>query len=169
HVFGSLALLAFYRDWRVLVSASAVVVADHLLRGIYWPQSVYGVLESELWRWLEHAGWVLFEDGFLAISIAQCRKEMWTLGERQAKLEAANTDMLADIAARKQAEEGLRAITAGARCLLWDAFVEEHSGALVWETEFANPDAAREVLQVQQPPEWRLVDAWRASILDEDR
>src|SRR5262245_30002513 len=28
HVFGSLAFLAFYRDWRVLVSASVVVAAD---------------------------------------------------------------------------------------------------------------------------------------------
>src|ERR1043166_8017489 len=52
HVFGSLAFLAFYRDWRVLVSASAVVAADHLLRGIYWPQSVYGVLTASEWRWL---------------------------------------------------------------------------------------------------------------------
>ena len=43
HVFGSLAILAFYRDWRVLISASAVVTVDHLLRGFFWPQSVYGV------------------------------------------------------------------------------------------------------------------------------
>src|SRR5437868_5375156 len=32
HVFGSLAFLAIYRDWRVLVSASAVVAADHFFR-----------------------------------------------------------------------------------------------------------------------------------------
>ncbi len=32
HVFGSLAFLAFYRDWRVLVPATIVVAADHLLR-----------------------------------------------------------------------------------------------------------------------------------------
>ena len=29
HVFGSLAFLAFYRDWRVLVPATIVVAADH--------------------------------------------------------------------------------------------------------------------------------------------
>src|SRR5436309_9269865 len=75
HVFGSLAFLAFYRDWRVLVSASAVVAGDHLLRGIYWPQSVYGVLAVEPWRWLEHAGWVVFEDCFLLLSIVQGRRE----------------------------------------------------------------------------------------------
>src|SRR5438132_11879242 len=40
HVFGSLAILAFYRDWRVLISATVVVAGDHFLRGIYLPQSV---------------------------------------------------------------------------------------------------------------------------------
>src|SRR6185312_14250533 len=42
HVFGSLAILAFYRDWRVLISASVVVYIDHLLRGYFIPKSVYG-------------------------------------------------------------------------------------------------------------------------------
>ena len=42
HVFGSLAFLAFYRDWRVLLTATIVVGADHMLRGIYYPQSVFG-------------------------------------------------------------------------------------------------------------------------------
>jgi len=46
HVFVSLAFLAFYRDWRVLVTASVVVATDHILRGFFWPQSVYGVLAA---------------------------------------------------------------------------------------------------------------------------
>ena len=71
HVFGSLAFLAFYRDWRVLVPATIVVALDHLLRGIFWPQSVYGVLVASQWRWLEHAAWVVFEDVFLVVS---CRR-----------------------------------------------------------------------------------------------
>ena len=29
HVFGSLAFLAFYRDWQVLITATVVVAADH--------------------------------------------------------------------------------------------------------------------------------------------
>jgi len=40
HVFGSLACLAFYRDWRVLVPATLVVVIDHFTRGVFFPQSV---------------------------------------------------------------------------------------------------------------------------------
>lgn len=46
HIFGSLALLAFYRDWRVFVPATLVVAADHLLRGVFLPQSVFGVLTA---------------------------------------------------------------------------------------------------------------------------
>jgi signal transduction histidine kinase/DNA-binding response OmpR family regulator len=88
HVFGSLALLAFYRDWRVLVSASAVVAADHILRGVYWPLSVYGVVAGSEWRWLEHAGWVVFEDVFLVRSCVQGTREMRYIAERQAQLEA---------------------------------------------------------------------------------
>jgi two-component system, sensor histidine kinase and response regulator len=88
HVFGSLALLAFYRDWRVLVSASAVVALDHWLRGVLWPQSVYGSPSGVEWRWLEHTGWVLFIDVFLIWSCLQGVREMTVIAERQAELEA---------------------------------------------------------------------------------
>src|SRR5579884_3623737 len=87
HVFGSLAFLAFYRDWTVLVSASVIVAADHLLRGLLWPQSVYGVSMIEPWRWVEHAGWVVFEDIFLIWSCRRSIREMWGIAERQAALE----------------------------------------------------------------------------------
>ncbi len=71
HVFGSLAFLAFYRDWKVLVTATTVVAADHFLRGIYWPRSVFGNASASPLRWLEHVGWVMFEDLFLFVSIHQ--------------------------------------------------------------------------------------------------
>lgn len=50
HVFGSLAFLAFYRDFRVIVLATAITAVDHLIRGYFWPQSVYGILSSSIWR-----------------------------------------------------------------------------------------------------------------------
>ena len=90
HVFGSLAILAFYRDWRVLITATVVVAADHLLRGLYWPQSVFGTLTASPWRWLEHAAWVGFEDVFLIRSCMQSLKEMRGIAARQAELEATN-------------------------------------------------------------------------------
>ncbi|HMJ91342.1 MAG TPA: PAS domain-containing protein, partial [Candidatus Acidoferrum sp.] len=119
HVFGSLAILAFYRDWRVLISASAVVYADHVLRGIFWPQSVYGVLSAPIWRSLEHGGWVVFEVTFLLISVRKSLTEMVLVAERQARLEALKegieqtvsertADLRRENAERRQAEERLR-------------------------------------------------------------
>lgn len=93
HVFGSLAFLAFYRDWRVLLTATVVVAADHLARGLFWPQSVFGTLTASPWRWLEHAGWVLFEDTFLVISIGRMLSDMFEVAMRRAKLEDTNADI----------------------------------------------------------------------------
>jgi PAS domain S-box-containing protein len=119
HVFGSLAILAFYRDWRVLISAAAVVFADHIIRGIFWPESVYGVLYASIWRSFEHAGWVLFEVTFLIVSIRKSLSEMLFVAERQAKLEflkegieqtvaERTADLTREIMERRQAEEQLR-------------------------------------------------------------
>lgn len=88
HVFGSLVILSFYRDWRVLVPATLVVALDHFLRGVYWPYSVYGVLNASPWRSIEHAGWVVFEDVFLVISCFRSMQEMRSIANRTAALEA---------------------------------------------------------------------------------
>jgi len=87
HVFGSLAFLAFYRDWKVLVPATLVVAADHLVRQIFWPESVYGIVNPEWWRFVEHAFWVVFEDVFLVISCLSGVKEMRSLALQQARIE----------------------------------------------------------------------------------
>lgn len=88
HVFGSLVILSFYRDWRVLIPATLVVLIDHFVRGIYWPYSVYGVLAASPWRSIEHAGWVVFEDIFLVISCLRSVSEMRFIANRTAALEA---------------------------------------------------------------------------------
>ena len=87
HVFGSLVILSFYRDWRVLIPATIVVGLDHFLRGIYWPYSVYGVLSATPWRSIEHAAWVGFEDIFLVISCFRSIAEMRSIANRTAELE----------------------------------------------------------------------------------
>jgi signal transduction histidine kinase len=92
HVFGSLAFLAFYRDWRVLVPATIVVAADHFLRGIFWPQSVYGVLVASQWRWLEHAAWVVFEDVILVMSCVRGTEELRQIAQHTAGLEHAHKE-----------------------------------------------------------------------------
>jgi two-component system sensor histidine kinase/response regulator len=88
HVFVSLAVLAYYRDVRILIPATLVVVIDHGLRGAFWPQSVYGVLSASIWRMAEHAGWVLFADVVLVIAIRQSRIELRRFAARSAEFEA---------------------------------------------------------------------------------
>ena len=88
HVFGSLAFLSFYRDWRVLLTATAGAATDHLLRGIFWPESVYGILNPEWWRTLEHSGWVIYCVSFLILSCIRSTRDMRVMAERSAELEA---------------------------------------------------------------------------------
>ena len=87
HVFGSLAFLAFYLDWKVIITATAVVAADHFARGIFWPESVYGIANPEWWRFLEHAGWVVFEDIFIIWGCFLSLKEVETAAAKQAEVE----------------------------------------------------------------------------------
>lgn len=76
HIFVSLALLAFYRDPKVLLLATLITASDHFLRGYYWPESIYGVLSASPWRALEHATWVIFEDIFLILGIKSSLREL---------------------------------------------------------------------------------------------
>jgi two-component system sensor histidine kinase/response regulator len=113
HVFGSLAFLAVYRDWRVLVPATIVVAADHALRGVFWPQSVYGVLVASQWRWLEHSAWVIFEDVFLFVSCRRSVADMKDTALRTAALEHAERESSLTAAqlriTQQQAESATRA------------------------------------------------------------
>lgn len=90
YIFGSLAFLATYRNWKVLIPATVVVAVDHIVRGIYWPQSVYGVLSGAEWLWIEHAAWVLFEDVFLIYSIVQGTRDTESIAKTRASLEVRN-------------------------------------------------------------------------------
>ena len=88
HVFGSLGILSAYRDWPVLGTATGVVVVDHLARGVLWPESVYGIVNPEWWRFLEHAFWVVFLVAFLVVLAMRSLREMRTLAEQGAEMEA---------------------------------------------------------------------------------
>lgn len=88
HVFGSLAFLAFYRDWKVVIIATVVVATDHFIRGLLMPESVYGILNASIWRFLEHAAWVVFEVIVLLLGIHQGLKELRRIAENGAQMEA---------------------------------------------------------------------------------
>ena len=106
HIFGSLAFLAFYRDWRVLITASVVVVLDHFARGMWWPQSVFGSVGVSPWRWLEHAGWVVFENVFLIYACMRSQREMQEIALRRAELEVGK-DRIEQAVAERTAELAL--------------------------------------------------------------
>lgn len=100
HIFGSLAFLAFYRDYRPILIATLITVADHLVRGYFFPLSVYGVLSSAPWRALEHAGWILFEDVILIASIKYGKDELQLISKQQNQLELAINNVEAKVAER---------------------------------------------------------------------
>ncbi|MDZ4821272.1 MAG: ATP-binding protein [Planctomycetota bacterium] len=106
HIFGSLAFLAFYRDWSVLIPATLVVAADHYIRGVYWPSTVFGITNPSHWRWAEHASWVIYEDIFLIVACRYSVRDMWDSAARTAQLERINLEI------ENQAVELRRAYTA---------------------------------------------------------
>jgi two-component system sensor histidine kinase/response regulator len=108
HVFGSLAFLAFYKDWRVLVTATLVVAADHFVRGVWWPLSVFGVVTESYWRWIEHAIWVLFEDVILIHYCLRGQREAWAIARREAELSDANVNLAEQNRERRRAEAEVR-------------------------------------------------------------
>ena len=88
HIFGSLAIISFYRDWRLLVPATLIAAGTHLVGVLSFSESIYGVAKTEWWRFLEHSAWVIFEDIFLYFACIRSVREMEVLSERQAELES---------------------------------------------------------------------------------
>jgi hypothetical protein len=88
HVFGSLAFLAFYLDWTVLLTAATTVALDHFVRGLVWPESVYGIVNPEWWRFLEHGFWVVFCTTFLMVSCQRHLREWLAAAEEGGMIEA---------------------------------------------------------------------------------
>ena len=65
HLFGSLAFVAFYLDWKVLMTAAGTIVLDHFVRGLFYPESIYGITSPDWWLFLEHGFWIVFCVAFL--------------------------------------------------------------------------------------------------------
>jgi hypothetical protein len=109
HVFGSLAFLSFYYDWAVLLTATVVVAADHAIRQFTWPESVYGIVNPEWWRFLEHAFWVVFENAILVLACVTGLKDLRRAARQQAEVEVlAESDELKTLALEMAIDEAKR-------------------------------------------------------------
>ena len=102
HVFASLALLSFYRDWRTLAVSSTTVTLGHLIGGIWWPESVYGTPIADPWRFVEHATWIVIEDAFLVIFCRQSIAELEIAAERQARVELIHSQIEEQVVQRTE-------------------------------------------------------------------
>jgi PAS domain S-box-containing protein len=141
HVFGSLAFLAFYRDSGVLVTATLAVALEHLLRGLFWPEAVYGISNPEWWRFLEHAAWVVFEVVVLVLGTSRARREMALLADREAALEQTQAVVEQQVTERThelaESLERYRALVENTNAIPWE--LESQSGRLL----YVAPQAAR--------------------------
>lgn len=61
HVFGSLAFLSLYRNPLLIIVGAGVAAVDHAIRAVVAPVSVFGIPDVDIIRFVEHAGWVVFE------------------------------------------------------------------------------------------------------------
>jgi signal transduction histidine kinase len=165
HVFGSLAFLAFYRDWKVLVSGTLVVAGDHLLRGLTWAESVYGITSPEWWRFLEHSFWVLFENIVLVLGIAENRREMRALAVRQAQMESVHETIEQKVIERTEelaaSREQFRALVENTRSIPWQWSLTQR------RFTYVGPQGA-EVLMCP-PAEWLQPGFWESRVHPDDR
>lgn len=91
--FASLAFIALYRDWKVLVTATVVAAGDHLIRSMVAPMSIFCSADPAPLRAIEHALYVVFEDCILFYTCyaqAQLRRARAT-SEHAAQQAAAQT------------------------------------------------------------------------------
>jgi PAS domain S-box-containing protein len=112
HVFGSLAFIAFYRDWRPLVTAAVAIVAGQAVRHALapLPGDVVG-----LWRLAERAAWTGFEEAVLIVACVRGLAEQRRAAEREASLETVKEQVQQEVHRKTRA---LKASVEQARALV---------------------------------------------------
>jgi methyl-accepting chemotaxis protein len=75
-IFVLLAMLVMYRDIRVPLVMAGVVAADHVGRGLLWPESIFASSSAGLARIVEHALYVVVEVGALAYIVRSMRADL---------------------------------------------------------------------------------------------
>lgn len=86
HLFVSLALLAFYADTKVLWTATCLAVMDHIVRALFWPESIFGEGSAGVGRALEHIAWLLVLTVFLWAAARQRRRDILNSSRQEASV-----------------------------------------------------------------------------------
>lgn len=171
-VFGSLTFLAFYADWKVLLTATAITALDHIVRGVYLPFSVYGVTYPEPWRWVEHAGWVVFADIFLIRKCVLDVQEKWRIAEKQAQMELTNQIIEEQVIERteqvKASEEKFRNLCSSVPTVIFETKPDESWEVigLPWFQLTASPveSAKRWWTLVVESDRQKALDSWKQAV-----
>jgi signal transduction histidine kinase len=87
HIFGSLAFISFYRDWKLLLPATIITIASYFVEGFSASESIHGTTSAGWWGFLEHSTWIVFEDVFLVLACVKSSREMLANAETMAELE----------------------------------------------------------------------------------
>jgi PAS domain S-box-containing protein len=120
HVFVSLAFLAFYRDWRVLVTAALTALAWPVVRIMTLP-AAYVVGVSAWWRIIDQSVWVIAELLILLLAIRQSLVTVQRVSDHVATLTLTNETIGKDIDARtaelKRSREQYRLIAETTRAI----------------------------------------------------
>ncbi len=122
-VFVSLAFLAAYRDWLVMLTGMVTIAVDHLARGLLLPRSVFGTDTVDVLRVLEHAGYVVLEVSVLVLVCRMAMAEMRRVAQlvhdtdrAKSEIEASRQELTERVeAARAEAAATVRSIVDGFR------------------------------------------------------
>jgi signal transduction histidine kinase len=99
HLFASLAFLAFYRDWAVLLTAMAAAIAWPLAKLAMLPDSY--TIAPAAWSRLMHQGaYLAAETAMLLVTVSQARKTVWRFALQSAGLQLANEHIQRDVSER---------------------------------------------------------------------
>ena len=99
HMFVSLAFLAFYRDRKVLLTATLAGIAYPVLRILMLPAS-FTIGASAWWRIFDHSIWVVAEAAILMIAVRQSLKTVRNFADVIAGLQLTNESAAADMTTR---------------------------------------------------------------------
>lgn len=89
HLFVSLAFIAFYRDWAVMLTASVAAIAYPVARIALLPDS-FVVGPSALWRVFDQGIWVACEAALLLLGVQQSLLTIYNFARREADLRTDN-------------------------------------------------------------------------------